>query len=70
MQRTDGKELLDFKIIIHNKTAYLINAMGIWLFSSISLLALLAVFTFIFIAILKSKKLSLLKKDFVNNMTH
>lgn len=69
-QRTDEKELLDFKIIIHNKTAYLINAMGIWLFSSISLLALLAVFTFIVVAILKSKKLSLLKKDFVNNMTH
>jgi two-component system phosphate regulon sensor histidine kinase PhoR len=44
--------------------------MGIWMYSSISLLVILGIFTFIIIAIIKGKKLTMLKKDFVNNMTH
>lgn len=68
--RIDGKENLHFKIRLNNKTTYLISSMGIWMFSSLSLLVILAVFTFIIISIVKGKKLSLLKKDFVNNMTH
>jgi len=70
IERTDGKENVNFKISLTNKTTYLINSMGIWMYSSMSLLALLAVFTFIVVSIIKGKKLSLLKKDFVNNMTH
>ncbi|PHS03632.1 MAG: hypothetical protein COA88_15485 [Kordia sp.] len=68
--RADNKENRDFKIRINNKTAHLINAMGIWMYSSLSLLFILAVFTFIMISIIKGKRLSELKKDFVNNMTH
>jgi len=68
--RSDNKERLDFKIRINNKTTHLINSMGIWMYSSISLLFILGVFTFIMISIIKGKKLSELKKDFVNNMTH
>ncbi|RBW56999.1 hypothetical protein DS884_12560 [Tenacibaculum sp. E3R01] len=68
--RMDDKENLDFKIRINNKTSHLLNSMGIWLYSSISLLILLAVFTFIILSIIKEKKLAMLKKDFVNNMTH
>lgn len=68
--RLDSRENIDFKIRINNKTTYLINSMGIWMYSSISLLVLLAVFTFIIISIVKGKRLSDLKKDFVNNMTH
>jgi len=68
--RLDNKDLLDFKIRINNKTTYLINSMGIWMYSSTSLLVLLAVFTFIIVSIVKGKRLSDLKKDFVNNMTH
>jgi len=68
--RLDNKELLDFKIRINNKTTYLINSMGIWMYSSTSLLVLLAVFTFIIVSIVKGKRLADLKKDFVNNMTH
>ena len=70
IERADGKENVNFKLSLTNKTTYLINSMGIWMYSSMSLLALLAVFTFIVISIIKGKKLSLLKKDFVNNMTH
>ena len=68
--RLDNKENLDFKIRINNKTTHLINSMGIWMYSSLSLLFILAVFTFIMISIIKGKRLSELKKDFVNNMTH
>ncbi len=67
------EELIDtfnFKVRINNKTSYLLESMGIWMYSSLSLLLILAVFTFITISIIKSKRLSLLKKDFVNNMTH
>jgi len=68
--RVDNNENLDFKIRINNKTAHLLNSMGIWMYSSLSLLFILAVFTFIMISIIKGKRLSELKKDFVNNMTH
>lgn len=68
--RFDKKENIDFKIRVNNKTTYLINSMGIWMYSSISLLVLLSVFTFIIVSIVKGKRLSDLKKDFVNNMTH
>ncbi|TXG38839.1 sensor histidine kinase [Seonamhaeicola maritimus] len=70
LERTDGRENVDFKVRVNNKTTYLLGAMGIWMYSSITLLLVLAVFTFIVISIIKGKKLALLKKDFVNNMTH
>lgn len=60
----------DFKVRINNKTTYLVNSMEIWLYSSATLLMIFAVFIFIILSIIKEKKLSLLKKDFVNNMTH
>ncbi|WP_272151213.1 sensor histidine kinase [Tenacibaculum aiptasiae] len=69
-KRTSTVDLLDFKIIINNKTVYLLNSMGIWMYSSVSLLVILAVFIFIIISILKEKKLAHLRNDFVNNMTH
>lgn len=68
--RLDNKENFNFKIRINNKPAYLLNSMGIWIYSSLSLLAILAVFAFIMISIIKGRRLALLKKDFVNNMTH
>ena len=60
----------DFKLTLSNKSTYLLGAMGIWMYSSLTLLVILAVFTFIMVSIVKGKKLALLKKDFVNNMTH
>lgn len=69
-KRDDDKENKDFKVLINNKTTYLLSSMGIWMYSSLTLLVLLAVFTFIIVSIIKGKKLSELKKDFVNNMTH
>lgn len=68
--RPDYKENLNFKIRINNKNTYLLGSMGIWIYSSFTLLLILVVFTFTLLAIIRSKKLDLLKKDFVNNMTH
>ena len=70
LSREPSDQKKDFRIRINNKTGYLLNLMGIWMYSSLTLLLLLAVFTFIIISIIKGKKLELLKKDFVNNMTH
>jgi len=68
--RLDDKSNLNFKVRIHNKTTYILNSMGIWIFSSLSLIGLLVVFIFIMVSIIRGKKLAILKKDFVNNMTH
>tara|TARA_R110001592_G_scaffold237306_4_gene496182 strand:+ start:27342 stop:28577 length:1236 start_codon:yes stop_codon:yes gene_type:complete len=68
--RLDNNLDLDFSIRINNKTTYLLSAMGIWMFSSLSLLIVLLVFTTVFVFILRGKKLNALKKDFINNMTH
>ncbi|MGB1003536.1 MAG: sensor histidine kinase [Salibacteraceae bacterium] len=68
--RWELEEKRNFKVRINNKTGHVLSAMGIWMFSSGTLLFILAVFTFIIVSIIKGKRLSLLKKDFVNNMTH
>lgn len=68
--REELLEKRNFKIRINNKRGHLIGVMGIWVYSSITLLVILAVFTFIIVSIVKGKKLTMLKKDFVNNMTH
>jgi two-component system phosphate regulon sensor histidine kinase PhoR len=68
--RTDAKTPHNFKIWITNRTTYLLGHLGIWMYSSVTLLLILGVFTFIMLSIIQSKKLALLKKDFVNNMTH
>ncbi len=70
VKRIHNLERLNFKIIINNKTTHILNSMGIWMYSSVSLLAILVVFIFIIISILKEKKLAHLRNDFVNNMTH
>jgi two-component system phosphate regulon sensor histidine kinase PhoR len=68
--RWDNNVDLDFRIRINNKTTYLLGTMGIWMYSSLSLLIVLLVFTIVFVFILRGKKLNALKKDFINNMTH
>lgn len=68
--RDDIKLKLNFKVRINNATIHVVQRMAIWLYSSISLLLLVAVFIFILVAIMRGKKLADFKKDFVNNMTH
>ncbi|HET6244130.1 MAG: HAMP domain-containing histidine kinase [Bacteroidetes bacterium] len=59
-----------FGVYFPEKGSYLVNQMGIWLFSSIILLVVLVFFAYTMFVILKQKKLSEITTDFINNMTH
>ena len=70
LDRKDQKKAFDFKIRVNNKTTFLLGSMGIWMYSSVSLLVVLLVFTLVVLFIFSGKKLNALKHDFINNMTH
>jgi two-component system phosphate regulon sensor histidine kinase PhoR len=59
-----------FGVQFPNRAAHIINQMGIWSFSSIVLLTVIAFFAYTLFVILKQKRLSEIQKDFINNMTH
>lgn len=59
-----------FGVQFPNREAHLINQMGIWSFSSVVLLLVIAFFSYTLFVILKQKRLSEIQKDFINNMTH
>ncbi len=60
----------NFAVYFPNKTGYLAGEMKIWIFTTVILL--LAVFFFVYAlnVLLREKKLSEIKEDFINNMTH
>ena len=59
-----------FGVYFPEKDSYLISQMTIWLFSSSILLVVIIFFAYTLWVILKQKKLSEIKNDFINNMTH
>jgi two-component system phosphate regulon sensor histidine kinase PhoR len=59
-----------FAIYFPDKDGYLVNQMSIWLFSSGMLLVVIVFFAYTLWVILKQKRLSEIKNDFINNMTH
>lgn len=59
-----------FAIYFPDKQGYLVNQMSIWLFSSVMLLVVIIFFAYTLWVILKQKRLSEIKDDFINNMTH
>ncbi len=60
----------DIGVTFPHKTAYLAGELKIWFVSAIVLLLVMAFFVYTLVAILKEKKLSAMKTDFINNMTH
>lgn len=59
-----------FGVLFPSKLNYVISNMNLWIFSTIILLAVVAFFAYAMNVILKQKRLSEVKTDFINNMTH
>jgi len=59
-----------FGVYFPEKKGYILDQMGIWVFSSLIILLVVLFFSYSIIAILKQKRLSEIKTDFINNMTH
>lgn len=59
-----------FGVYFPDKKSYLLGEMEIWTFSSAFLLMVIIFFSYTIWLVLKQKRLSEVKTDFVNNMTH
>ncbi len=59
-----------FGVYFPEKKGYIMDQMGIWMFSSFIILLVVLFFAYSIMAILKQKRLSEIKTDFINNMTH
>lgn len=59
-----------FGVYFPSKKSHLLNQMGIWVFSSVILLVVIVFFAYTLGVILRQKRLSEMKNDFINNMTH
>tara|TARA_B100000809_G_scaffold264895_1_gene322048 strand:+ start:2226 stop:3503 length:1278 start_codon:yes stop_codon:yes gene_type:complete len=59
-----------FGIFFPSKSSYILSEMGIWAFSSSIILLIILFFGYTINVILKQKKLSEIKNDFINNITH
>jgi two-component system phosphate regulon sensor histidine kinase PhoR len=59
-----------FGIFFPSKESYLLSKMGIWIFSSSIILLIIIFFAYTINVILKQKRLSEIKNDFINNITH
>jgi two-component system phosphate regulon sensor histidine kinase PhoR len=68
--REQALENVNFSLTFPSKTTHLAGGMGIWFFTAFTFLIVLVVFSYMAIRMLKEKKLSEMKTDFMNHMTH
>jgi len=59
-----------FGVYFPHRPNHVAHGLSIWFFSSLGLLCVLIFLGYVVFVILKQKRLSEVKKDFVNNMTH
>jgi len=59
-----------FGVYFPNKDSFLLKNMPFWTFSSFALLIVVLFFGYAILVILKQRRLSEVKTDFINNMTH
>lgn len=60
----------NFAVVFPTKTSHIISEMSWWLYSTAALLVVVIFFAYTLFSILKEKKLSEMKEDFINNLTH
>ena len=59
-----------FGVYFPDKRSYIIDAIDIWIYSSIFMLIVMMFFSYTIWVILKQKRIDEIKTDFINNMTH
>lgn len=59
-----------FGVYFPHKNRFIANQMGIMIYSSVGVLVVILFFTYIVFVIFRQKRLSEMKTDFINNMTH
>ena len=59
-----------FGVFFPNKTASIVNQMGVWIFSTSVLLIVIIFFAVALMIIFRQKRMSEIQRDFVNNMAH
>ena len=59
-----------FGIYFPNKSTIVIGQLDFWVFSSVMLILVIVFFSYAILIILRQKRLSEIKTDFINNMTH
>ena len=70
IDRLDGEQQKNFAVYFPGKKSYLAAQMDIWIFSTFILLLMMGFFTYAIYSLLRERKFSALKNDFINNMTH
>jgi two-component system phosphate regulon sensor histidine kinase PhoR len=66
----DGAENYYIGILFPTQRSFLLNQINIWIFFTVVLLLVILFFTYTIWTILKHRRLSEVKNDFINNMTH
>lgn len=59
-----------FGVLFPNKTAIILKQLDFWMYSSFVIFLIVVFFSYTIFVILKHKRLSEVKSDFINNMTH
>jgi two-component system phosphate regulon sensor histidine kinase PhoR len=69
-EQTSAELQKNFAVYFPGKKSYLAAQMDIWIFSTIILLLMMGFFAYAIYTLLRERKFSALKNDFINNMTH
>jgi two-component system phosphate regulon sensor histidine kinase PhoR len=70
IEQIDGEQQKNFAVYFPGKASYLAAQMDIWIFSTFILVLMMGFFAYAIYSLLRERKFSALKNDFINNMTH